>query len=174
MALNNELSVNLGLPENPITQNAEMFTELKKVYNALRAVTRALDSYTGLIGEQPEFYSQASANRCTAGLNSKLYLECGENIDYANIVGIKSDGKVYKSIGTTPMCIGFCTTVGGGITGGFIEVQLFGIMPLFAASTLTPGNLYYQSATAGLVGASGTRVIGFAITDQILYFTPQL
>ena len=41
--LKNTFSVNLGLPTVPLTQNPELYTELTRIYNALRALTNALD-----------------------------------------------------------------------------------------------------------------------------------
>lgn len=174
MALPNELSVNLGLPENPLTQNAELFVEIKRVYNALRSVTRALDLYTGVVGEQSAFAAEAGVGRCMIGLNSKIYLEAGEDIDFSNTIGIKSDGKAWKAVDGSVRARGFCTTLGTTLAGGFIEVQLQGIYPAFPAATLTPGNIYYQSGTAGLIGASGSQAVGFAISDTRLYFNPIL
>jgi len=174
MSLQNELSVNLALPERPLTQNAELFTELNRVYNAIRSVARSLDAYTGVVGEQNDFWSQAGALRCNFGLNSKIYLEAGEDLILANTIGIKADGQAWKAVDGGTRCRGFCTAVNGVLAGEFVEFQVFGIYPQFSAGTLTPGSTYYQSGSAGQVGASGSQAVGFAITDRILFFNPTL
>lgn len=172
MPLENELSINLGLPQNPLTQNGELFTELKRVYNAINATARAVDSYTGVLGQPRDVWSELGVGQCSIGLNSKIYLEAAADLDYGNTIAIDSTGKAIKASGTN--CIGFCTSSGGVLTGEYTEIQLLGIYPAFPAGTLTPGNKYYQSATAGSIGTSGSQVVGFAISDTVLFFNPQL
>jgi hypothetical protein len=46
--------------------------------------------------------------------------------------------------------------------------------PAFSAGTLTPGVFYGQSGTAGVLGAGFTQKLGFALSDTLLYFLPQL
>jgi hypothetical protein len=179
MTLKNEVSVSLGLPAVPITQDPELSLELTKVYNAIRALARAIDLNTGALGEEPAYWDQATTSRCTFGKNSVLYLEAGENLAYSNLIGIKSDGKAWKADDGVLRCIGFCTVKAGVSTGDFVEVQVAGIYPAFPAATLTPGNFYYLSTTAGVVGAAGSgptynQIVGFAVSDTILFFLPQL
>lgn len=42
----NELSVDLGLPATPETQNAELFKELLRIYNAINILATGVDKYT--------------------------------------------------------------------------------------------------------------------------------
>ncbi len=152
-----ELSVQTGLPAQPLVNNQELFYELVRVYNAIRIVIQALDDHTG----------------------EPLNLEAGEDIAYGNTVGIKNDGKAYKADDGVLRCVGFCNTVGGGTTGEFISVQLFGMYPELPAATLTAGERYYNSSTAGAIGLAASaptwsQVIGFAISDTQLYFKPEL
>lgn len=173
MTLRNELSVNLGLPSAPITQNGELYSELSRVYSAIRSVARSLDIYTGAVNEEESYWSQTKFSRCLIGLNSRIYLEAGEDINAGFLVGVKSDGKAWKALEGTIHCIGFCTA--NVTTGNTAEIQLLGIYPSLPAATLTPGSLYYCSnATAGTIAATGTKAIGIALSDTTLYFNPQL
>jgi hypothetical protein len=128
-----------------------------RVYNAIKIVIQSADQHTG----------------------EPLSLECGADISYGQTVGIASDGKVYLADDGVQPCHGFCNTIGGGLTGEFISMQIFGLFPEFTAGTLTPGLRYYQSSTAGAIGAAGTapatgQIIGFALSDTQLYFMPNL
>jgi hypothetical protein len=155
--LSREQSVRTGLPAQPLTENPEIFSELVRVYNAIRIIIQAHDLHVG----EPQTF------------------ECGENIAYGQTVGIKSDGKVWLADDGVQPCHGFCNTPGGGLTGEFVSMQIFGLYPEFAAGTLTPGARYYQSSTAGSVGLVGSapataQVVGFAMSDTQLYFMPNL
>lgn len=158
MSLDRELSVNLGLPAQPLTDDPKLFVELIKVYNAIKIIAAALDSHTG----------------------EPLYAEAGESISYGQTVGISTaDGKVYKADDGVLMCIGWCKTAGGVVAGDSVSIQHFGLYPELPAASLTPGTRYYQSSTAGSIGLVGTaptwgQVIGFAISDTQLYFLPNL
>ena len=166
-------SINLGLPAVPITSDKELFAALVPIYNSIRNVMSAVDSYTGSISLEEGYWSQAGAGRIMFGANSKLYLQAGENLVQGNTVGIKSDGKIWKATSTgVPFCIGFATAA--ATTGNYVEVQMFGLYPTLPASSLTKGAKYYQTTTAGVIGTSGTQVIGFAISDTQLFFNPQL
>lgn len=178
MALKNEISVNLGLPSSPSTQDPELSVELQRVYNAIRSVARALDSYTGAIGESQEFWNQAGVSRFSFGLNSKFYLQAGEDIPYGATVGVKSDKKLYKAKDGVVRCAGFCTTSGGILSGAYGESQFCGLFPPFPPATLTAGALYFNSTTAGSVGVTGSaptwnQAVGYALSDTQLIFIPQ-
>lgn len=179
MPLKNELSVNLGLPVAPIIQDAELATELQRVYNAIRAVARALDVYTGAVGEESIYWDQAGVSRFAFGLNSKFYLQAGENIPYGSIVGVKSDKKLYRAQDAVVRCCGFLTMTAGVSTNEWAEAQFCGLFPPFPAATLTAGNIYYNSVTAGSVGVAGSgptwnQAVGYALSDTQLILVPQL
>ncbi len=179
MSLKNELSLNLGLPTSTSVQEPEMAQELNRLYNAVRTLARSLDLQSGALSEESQYWSETGAQRCVFGKNSVLYLEAGETLAYSNLVGIKSDGKAWKADDGVLKCIGFCNVKDGTTVGNYTEVQCFGIYPSFSAGTLTPGNFYYLSATAGVVGAAGSgptynQIIGFAVSDTVLLFNPQL
>lgn len=178
MTLKNELSVNLGLPVAPVTQDPELATELQRVYNAVRGVTRALDSYTGAVGESDDLWSQAGFTKFSFGLNSKFYLQAGEDIAYGSIVGVKSDKKLYNAQDGVVRCCGFIALLAGVTTGNYVEAQMCGLFPAFAPGTLTAGTIYYNSTTAGAVGAAGSaptwnQAVGYAMSDTQLVILPQ-
>jgi len=157
MALSREQSIRTGLPAQPITSNQELFSELVRLYNAVRILVQSIDQHTG----------------------EPINLECGENIAYGQTVGVKSDGKLWLADDGVLACHGFCNTPGGGVTGEFVSMQIFGMYPPFAAGSLTPGLRYYQSSTPGAIGVAATapssaQVIGFAMSDTQLYFMPNL
>lgn len=179
MTLKNELSVNLGLPSSPTISDPEMATEFQRVYNAIRAVARALDAYTGVIGEDSTLWSQAGISRYAFGLNSKIYVQAGETIPYGSIVGIRSDKKLYRAEDAVTRCCGFMNTVGGVASGDYAEFQVCGLFPVFPAATLTAGNIYYNSITPGSVGVAGSgpawnQAVGYALSDTQLLLLPQL
>lgn len=176
MPLQKGYSTNLGLPTAPITENRELWIELLKVYNAIRNVAAQLDNLTGAISEPSDVWSQIGTGRLTFGLNSKLYLEAAVAITYGQTIGIDAAGLADLADDAVLGCIGFCSAVNGAGAGDTVEIQLFGLYPLLAAASLTPGARYYQSTTAGAigVGGTGTQCIGFAINDQQLFFNPQL
>ncbi len=179
MALKNELSVNLGLPTATSVQDPELALEFNRLYNAVKLLARTLDLNTGALSEESTYWDQAGVSRYKFGNNSKIYLEAGEDLDYGSLVGIKNDGKAWKADDGVLRCVGFCSVTTGTLTGEFTEFQVFGVYPPFPAATLTPGNFYYLSSTAGELGAAGTgptwnQVIGFAVSDTSLIFMPQL
>jgi len=177
MTLKNELSVSLGLPVSPLVQNGELYTELSKVYNAIKAIARSLDAYTGVLGEDEAYWDQTGTDRCYFGTNAVIYLEAGEDLAYGSIVGIKSDGKAWKAQDGTLLCIGFCSAPGGSTAGDTTQIRLIGIYPAYPAATLTPGTRYYNSSTAGVVGVTAptwNQIVGYAISDTTLLFHPQL
>jgi len=148
-------SIRTGLPAQPLTENAELFNELLRLYNAVKILVQSLDLHTG----------------------EAIALTAGEAIAYGKTVGIKSDGTVWMAKDGTYPAIGWCTTPGGVVAGESVTFQTFGLFPEFAAGTLTPGTRYYQSSTAGTIGVVGSapswgQVVGIALSDTQLYFMP--
>jgi len=168
-------SANLGLPAAPLTDNSELYYELLRVYNAIRVVMQSVDNNTGAISPPKEYWNEIGFTRFTSGNASKLYLQAYENLTYGNTIAIHNAGggvgKAKKAV--TSGCIGFCSSVDPVTAGEYAEIQCYGIMAGFASGTLTPGGVYYQSGTAGVIGASGTQVVGVALSDTVLLFNPQ-
>lgn len=172
-----EQSVNLGLPATPLTENQDLFYELLRVYNAIRVVMQSVDNNTGAISPPSEYWDEVGFTRCTIGNMSKIYIIAYEDLDYGSTVGIYNDGgvgKAKKAQDAVLGCVGFCSSTDGASAGEYTEIQLYGLFAPFSAGTLTPGAAYYQSATAGVVGVSGSQCIGYALSDTQLFFNPQL
>jgi hypothetical protein len=178
MSLRNEVSLNLGLPVATAVQDPELAIELNRLYNAIKILARGMDLNTGALGEEDKYWAETGSQRCTFGNNAVLYLEAGEDLAYASLVGIKNDGKAWKADDGVLPCIGFCNVKAGTTAGDFTEVRCLGIYPPLPAATLTPGNFYYLSSTAGVIGNFASapayrQVVGFAVSDTVLFFTPQ-
>lgn len=174
----NAQSVNLGLPSAPLTDNQEMFYELLRVYNAIRIVMQSVDNNTGAISPPTEYWNEVGYTRCTIGNMSRIYIKAYEDLAYGNTVGIFNDageGKAKKAQYAVLACVGFCSDPNGATAGEYTEIQLYGLFAEFPAATLTPGAGYYQSGTAGVIGASGsgTQFVGYALSDKQLFFCPQ-
>lgn len=177
MSLQKELSVNLGLPETPMTENKELFLELIKVYNAIKNLAYALDGYTGAIAPPTSDWSYYSNNIIRLNGQTKVYVPFYETMTIGNTVSFMNDAgtaKVRKAQDGSYVCHGFASTDTNA--GDWGEVTLMGRYPNLSAGTLTTGAKYFQSGTAGLIGASGTgsQCIGFAMSDTALFFNPQL
>lgn len=167
-------SINLGLPQSPLTENPELFGELVRVYNAIKNLTYAHDVVTGAKTPDASTWSQLSCTRLTIGGMCRFYKRAGVNISYGQTVAINSSGLVVLAQSPSLKAIGFCTVPTGVLAGDFVEIQTLGLYPLYPPGTLTPGALYYQSTTPGVIGAAGAQVVGYALSDQELWFSPQL
>lgn len=171
MATNRGFSTNLGLPAQPLTQNAELWTELLRIYNGMRALAFNLDTYTGAQGEPADVFSELGITRCLIGLNSRIYIEAGEAIAPGETVGLNGAGLAFRADDGVYFAIGFCTNDASVAIGEFVEIQQLGIFPV---GGLTPGSKYYQSTTPGLITAGVTsQCVGYAINSTTLYFSPQ-
>lgn len=172
-------SVNLGLPAQPLVEDPKLFSELIKVYNAIRNLALAHDAVTGIISPPTEDWSQLGTTRFTAGGMHKIYIEANVDLAYGNTVGIVNVagvGKADKAQDGVLYAVGFCSATGGTLAGATTEVTIIGRYPPLPAASLVPGNKYYQSGTAGTIGVfgTGTQVIGFAVSDTDLIWLPQL
>lgn len=177
MSLEGDMSVRLGLPSLPLTEDQKLFDELLVLYNAVKSLGYALDSYTGAVTPPTGEWGSIGVNAARIGLISKIYITFYEDADVGNTVA-------FDSISTIPMarlavqgtypCRGFCAKdVSAGDKG---EVILLGLFPEFPAASLVPGAVYYQSTTPGQIvpGPSTDQPIGYAITDTTLFFNPSL
>lgn len=179
MALPNELSVNLGLPQAPLTSNPELSVELQRVYNAIRTLANALDSYSGVLKESAAYYSQLGTSKVFAGMNSRFYLVAGEALTFGNLIGVNATtGQAHKAQDGVLQAIGFCSTVGNTPAGSQVEIQLFGMYPAYPSDVLTPGATVYNTSTAGVLGVKAAapaweQPVGIALTRRNVYFNPQ-
>lgn len=110
--------------------------------------------------------SLATALPCRAHDISGLL--CGEALAAGDLVYIKSDGKLWKSNGTSnnaaAACVGI-TLVAAQV--GEAASAYFDVVVRYAAGSLTPGAKLYVSATAGKIDdastTGGTAPIGVVI-----------
>lgn len=166
-------SVNLGLPQAPLTENPELFGELVRVYNAIKNITYAHDVVTGAKTPDRADWPQLSCSRITVGGMCRLYKLAGVDIEFGQTVAVHSSGLLVLAQSPSLKAVGFCTVRDGVSAGDYVEIQTLGMYPLYPEGTLTPGVTYYQSATPGVIGTSGSQVLGYAISDQELWFSPQ-
>lgn len=195
MASQNISSVNLGLsvlPEIDQSDYPKIYYEFLKVETALRTLLRALDSYTGTISEDPQYWDRVAPQTSVKLQNlSKVYLQAGEAITEGAIVSILDGGggttKAYHAQGVNGLypTRAICTTPGGVALGSWGEFMLMGITTSYSgllSGTLLQGTLVYMSAAAaGEVtqtppSAVGNLVqcVGFALSPTHLFFNPEL
>jgi hypothetical protein len=182
MTTRTNITFDMGLPVTPLTENVELFTELLRIYSALRNVAITLDSYTGAAVPDSTLWDSVGSSGILVANHTRLFYPAMENISYGQTVSIVNDSGTAKvrlaKDGNYP-CRGFCADPAGVTTGNYTYISFSGVLPEFAPSTLTPGALYYQSATAGAIGAIGSapawkQVVGFALSDTQLFLIPQL
>ena len=163
----NQLSVNLGLDSIPSTRDPDNLYDITRLYNAVKALAGALDTYTGVLRAEIVDYSSASTKLITSHCTNRLYKQAAVDIAAGNTVSINSSGQFVLGVAGT--VIGWAPLP---ITAGaYGEVRLFGLCQ--SIGSLTPGTAYYASATAGLVtSTAGAQKIGIAIEATKMMFNP--
>lgn len=170
-----EISVNLGLPTAPTTDDRKLFDELLPIYTALRNIASALDSYTGTVPVSESYWSEAGSQIRVNGI-VKIYVKFYEAADVGatvSFIDVSGEMQVRKALHGSYRCHGFVSS--NTAAGAYGEVTLLGQFPTFPDGTLTPGQTYQQSTTAGVIMPySGTsyQPIGFALSDTTLFFNP--
>jgi hypothetical protein len=175
MALDHELSFNLGLPSVSLEQDPKLAQEFTKIYNAIKSVAYYLDRYTGALPPVTDDWPEVGTASLIPNGMFKVYMPAFEDLAVGNLVAFYNDAgtpKVRKSQSAVRKCHGFCSVA--GLTGAQVEITLIGRFPEYPAGTLTPGTYYYNSATAGVLGAAGDQVLGVALTDTTFFFNPML
>ena len=174
-------SINTGLPSVPDPADSRAFADFLRIYNAIRNITLAIDSYTGALAQEPEFYSQTPATQTILTQNTqRLYVKFSENIGYGQIVNLHNVSGILGARLASASAAGkqghaWCSTVGGVTSGAFGEVMLGGLCT--AISGLTPGQTYFLGNTAGTIAPTPGTVnqpVGFALTTVNLFFKPTL
>ena len=173
------MSVNLGLPTAPLfVKDQDTYTELYKVYNALRNIVYNYDAVTGAMPPDYADWATSDISRVTIAGTCKIYKQAAVAIAYGQTVRlIDAGGGIAKAdLGTDGTVIGFCSATAGSLADEWTEITCIGVMPPFAPGTLVPGAKYYQSGTPGSVGPSGvgTQCVGFALDDTHLFVRPEL
>lgn len=146
------LLTNLGLPNDPSTQDEKLYSDIAPLYSAIKLLAASLDLYSG----------------------GKL-LTFTEAITYGQMVSIYNvppeAGRLANATGNTKVAHGFCLAAGLIACSGIIE----------ALTGLVPGAIYYLSTVGGGItvtkpAAVGNIVqpVGFALSPTELYFNPTL
>lgn len=165
---NQEYSVNLGLDLSPISKDPENLGDLYRLYNAVKLVMSAVDSYTGILGAPNDQWSTIGADFITSQNSNRHYAQANVAISGGAICGLNSAGKIVLAVaggvvGWAPFSIA---------SGDFGEIRLFGVHK--AVAGLIPGTTYY--ASAGTPGAITTTVteqkVGVALAADRLFFRP--
>lgn len=186
MAANKSFSVNTGLGQNPSTDDPKLYSELTRIYNAIAALSAALDTYTGALARaNTDWSSLVPADTLLAGNLNRYYPVFAVNISYGAFVALNTAGQVVKAnanSGSLIPAIGFCSQSGGVSAGNRGEIILMtGLNTSFGG--LTPGKIYYSDpANAGGItatrpaAASGhlAQEIGFAVNATNLYVSTNL
>jgi hypothetical protein len=152
----------LGLAETPETSDPELYKEMVKVYNALKALAVSIDMYTG----SPIFTVEATVD-----------------ISYGQLIDLYDGGGVLKArladaSGHSAPCKAFCSEPSGITSGATGNVTLRGFISI---GGVTPGTVYWLSTTAGSMtsskptgGGNFQQVIGFGLDTTTIYFNPEL
>lgn len=179
-----QISVNLGLPQLPNQDDPKLFKELLLLYNAINAIGRALDAYTGALSPAVEDYPSIGVSDIHLQNIAKLYPVFSEDVVVGAMVNVYNNAGVLtaryaKAADGTKPARGFATNNVSAAARG--EVILLGIN--VHVSGLTPGSLYYLSAastsgqvvaTAPAVSGNSIQPVGFALDSSTLYFNPTL
>lgn len=183
MSNNQQLSINLGLPATPDnTQDRELFRELIRIYNAINAVARGLDSYTGALPEP--FPSSAGISNIHVQNIARLYpiftedVLAGAMINVYEVAGTLH-ARLAKAADALKPARGFVTS--NILSGNRGELDLIGAN--YNLSGITPGTLYYLSptSTTGQItsispATPGNLIqpVGFGISSTAIWFNPTL
>lgn len=173
-----QLSVNLGLDIMPQSQDPDNQYDLFRLYNAVKILAFALDSYTGSLGAEVSEWSTVGASRIKTQNLSRLYVQFTETVSPGMIVTLYNNSGVLaakKAGGSVWQGLANGFVLAGVNSGSFGEVFLSGVNS--SLTGLTPGSTYYTSAaTPGLIssGASSPNIqeVGIALSTSELWFNP--
>lgn len=176
-------SINTGLPNIPDPPDPEFFGEFTRVYNAIRNLTIAVDTYTGALPQDVANYSTTPPENSLLSQNGlRLYGLAVVAIAYGQTVNLYNDGSgqvkfqlsCALTVGFKPMH-GWCSTSGGIAAGGSGEIRLGGLCS--AIGGLTSGATFYLGNTPGTISPTAGQVsqkLGFALTTNSIFFQPEL
>lgn len=174
-----DYSLNLGLDIVPITTDPQNLPDMYRLYNAVKGVAAAIDSYTGPVSRPKADWPTAGTSAIKTQNMARWYVTTSEALTAGMIVSIWNDAgvaKVRKAGGPA---------LGGGLGAGFVlasfaagevaEVLLSGLNT--GISGMIPGTYYDLSlVTAGAVSTGvaspNKQTLGVALTASALWFTP--
>jgi len=168
-------STNLGLDIVPITNDPENLGDISRLYNAVKLVASAMDTYTGA-GRIDSADMEATGTSGVIVQNMcKVFVLFVEDVTAGMLVALDASGNAVKGvagtvIGWSPIAV---------TSGNYGEVRLLGLHT--AVSGLTPGTTYYASnITPGYIDFGppiweGKKVqpVGVALTANSMFFNPQ-
>jgi hypothetical protein len=174
-------STNLGLsiiPEADEQQDPALYKEALKLRNAMFALQAALDNLTGAIGEDPSYWSSVTPDQWIRTQNlTRVYLKASENLILGNTVNFWNNAGTLNARKANALTPNFARafSTGNVNAGSYGEFILCGVATI---TGLTPGAVYFQSDSAGLIstspGSTYTQYLGFALSTNKLYFNPQI
>jgi hypothetical protein len=172
-------SINTGLPNIPDPPDPAFFAEFQRLYNAIRNLTLAIDSYTGAIAADSSVYSQTPISSSILSQNLlRVYCPFGVTLAFGQMVNLYSNAGVLTArlaaanVAGLP-AHGWCSIP--ATAGSYGEVMLGGLCR--GVSGLTPGITYYLGNTPGTIAASAGTVsqkIGYGLGASSLFFNPAL
>ena len=174
-------SINTGLPNIPDPPDPSLFAEFSRLYNAIRNVAIAVDSYTGSIPADASVYAQTLITDTVRTQNTtRVYVLFSETLSYGQTVNFWSNAGVLNARLSNASAVGkpihaWCSTAGGVSAGAYGEVMLLGLTA--AIGGLTPVTTYYAGNTPGSVAPTAGTIsqkIGYALGPNLLFFTPDL
>jgi len=188
MAGKNQLSTNLGLstlPEIDQKEHPSIWVELLRMRNALGTLQIALDTYTGALSEDKQYWPSTAPSASTRLQNiARLYclsddtISVGQVVNVRNVAGTLTARRADGTNSTKPIHA-FCITTAGVAAGAYGEFCLLGVNPYYAG--LTPGSYYYLHTTAGQISINAPATpgnyvqrAGFALSSTELLFNPEL
>lgn len=173
-------SINTGLPNIPDPPDPAFMSEFIRIYNAIRNLTVAVDSYTGSLPQEAQYYSQTLPTATILNQNTqRLYVKFSEAVAYGQVVNLWNNSTVLgarlASASAATPAHGWCSTAGGVAVGAYGEIMLGGLCT--AIGGLTIGQTYYLGNTAGAIApTAGTlsQKLGYAIGANYLIVRPDL
>jgi len=180
------LSTNLGIgptPEFSQEKHPDIWADSQRIRNAIGILQSALDSYTGALSEDKNYWSEVSPATSVRIQNiSRVYAKAGETIaagatvNFYNVSGALTARLANATNNTKPCHAYALAAVNSGDYGEFI---LGGILSQF--SGLTPGTMYYLATSSGnyvntAPSTAGNIVqqVGYVLTSTTFYFNPVL
>ena len=166
------MSINLGLQPAPEVDSPELYGSLLPIYNAIRNLGYGLDAYTGNAQIDKADYSEINAfGQLLLQKTAVLYVKAYEAISTGQVVSMFNSGGLTArlSVGNTYRPQAFA--LDKAAAGQHLPVCFFGLCQVI--SGMTPGTVYYSSATPGaLTNAATYTRVGVALAADKLWFNP--
>lgn len=173
-------SINTGLPNIPDPPDPAFFAEFQRLYNAIRNLTIAIDSYTGAIPADSSVYDQTNLSSSLLEQNLlRVYCPFNVTLAFGQMVNLYDGGsgalraRLAAANVSGLQAHAWCSIP--ATAGSYGEVMLGGLCR--GVTGLTPGVTYYLGNTPGTIAASPGVVsqrIGYGLGTSSLLFKPTL